>query len=124
MHKARSGKLAWSLFGVSLNSLPEETFTAEQILHLYRTRWQIEMAFKRWKSLGCIDNLKGDCKDVLGYVTIEPADATGFVPYAASAAVRKPNASQENVITSTLTRAWSEIGSFRSGRRMSPRFTA
>ena len=31
-------------------SLPE-TFTAEEILNLYRLRWQVEMVFKRYKSI-------------------------------------------------------------------------
>lgn len=34
-----------------LTSLPEELFDMEQILSLYRIRWQIEIAFKRLKSL-------------------------------------------------------------------------
>jgi hypothetical protein len=33
-----------------LTSLPAE-FTASQVLHLYRCRWQVELAFKRLKSL-------------------------------------------------------------------------
>lgn len=31
-------------------SLPE-TFTAEDILSIYRLRWQVEMVFKRYKSI-------------------------------------------------------------------------
>jgi len=34
-----------------LTTLPEEEATAEQVLHLYRARWQIELCFKRLKSL-------------------------------------------------------------------------
>ncbi len=55
------------------------------------------------RELIALELFRRDCKDVLGYVTIEPADETGFVPYAAYAAVRNPDASQEKVITSTLT---------------------
>lgn len=31
-------------------SLPE-TFTAEEIINLYRLRWQVELVFKRYKSI-------------------------------------------------------------------------
>lgn len=34
-----------------LTTLPESVVTAEQVLELYRCRWQIELAFKRLKSL-------------------------------------------------------------------------
>jgi IS4 transposase len=32
-------------------SLPEEDYPAESVLELYRLRWQIELTFKRMKSL-------------------------------------------------------------------------
>ena len=32
-------------------SLPSDAFSAEQILELYRLRWQVELAFKRLKSI-------------------------------------------------------------------------
>jgi len=38
-------------------SLPAETYPAEQVLAAYRLRWQIELAFKRLKSLLHIDRL-------------------------------------------------------------------
>lgn len=40
-----------------LTSLPQEDFSPEEVLELYRFRWQIELAFKRLKSLLHLDNL-------------------------------------------------------------------
>lgn len=40
-----------------LTSTPAEAFSPEQILELYRYRWQIEMTFKRIKSLIALDTL-------------------------------------------------------------------
>lgn len=40
-----------------LTSLPAETFSSAQVLALYRLRWQIELAFKRMKSLAGLDTL-------------------------------------------------------------------
>ena len=40
-----------------LTSLPADVFPAADILTLYRYRWQIEMAFKRFKSLAGLDQL-------------------------------------------------------------------
>ena len=40
-----------------LTSLPVETFPKADILTLYRSRWQIELAFKRFKSLAGLDKL-------------------------------------------------------------------
>ena len=44
-------------FVVLATSLPAKTFPAEQILAAYRLRWQIELAFKRLKSLLNLDRL-------------------------------------------------------------------
>jgi hypothetical protein len=37
---------------VLATNVPAETLTAAEAWELYRSRWQIELAFKRWKSLG------------------------------------------------------------------------
>ena len=42
---------------ILLTSLPAETFPAEDVLALYRLRWQIELAFKRLKSILDLDDL-------------------------------------------------------------------
>jgi hypothetical protein len=36
----------------------DETFPAEQVMELYRARWQIELVFKRLKSLAQMGHLK------------------------------------------------------------------
>ncbi|HUI97117.1 MAG TPA: transposase, partial [Xanthobacteraceae bacterium] len=40
-----------------LTSLPADTFPTADILALYRFRWQIELVFKRFKSLAGLDQL-------------------------------------------------------------------
>ena len=40
-----------------LTSLPADAFPPADILALYRFRWQIELAFKRFKSLAGLDQL-------------------------------------------------------------------
>jgi hypothetical protein len=40
-----------------LTSLPASRVAAEEVVRLYRLRWQIELAFKRLKSLGGFDDL-------------------------------------------------------------------
>ncbi len=39
-------------FMMLLTSLPAASATAQEVLTLYRLRWQVELAFKRLKSLG------------------------------------------------------------------------
>ena len=41
-----------------ITSLPRETWSADQILSLYRRRWQVELAFKRLKSLLDLERLQ------------------------------------------------------------------
>src|SRR5271163_3831889 len=45
-------------FVMLATSLPEAGFPASEILAVYRLRWQIELAFKRLKSLLHIDKLR------------------------------------------------------------------
>jgi hypothetical protein len=47
-------------FMMLVTSLPADAATAEEIIGLYRLRWQIELAFKRLKSLGGFDELRAD----------------------------------------------------------------
>jgi len=42
-----------------VTNLPEEQLSVKEAIVLYRSRWQIELLFKRWKSLGLIDELDG-----------------------------------------------------------------
>lgn len=42
---------------ILLTSLPSERHPLEQVLRMYRDRWQVELGFKRLKTLGGIDRL-------------------------------------------------------------------
>jgi hypothetical protein len=50
--RTRKGEVIWVL-----TTLPESAAGAGQILELYRLRWQVELLFKRLKSLLHLDNL-------------------------------------------------------------------
>ena len=49
--KIGSGTLVAAEWMILVTSLPVETFDAAAIAELYQSRWRIEMAFKRLKSL-------------------------------------------------------------------------
>ena len=57
-HEIDPRSLIAAEYVVLATSLPEEEFPAEQVLTVYRLRWQIELAFKRLKSLLHIDKLR------------------------------------------------------------------
>lgn len=42
-----------------VTNLPVELLTVKEAIVLYRARWQIELLFKRWKSIGLIADLQG-----------------------------------------------------------------
>jgi hypothetical protein len=44
-------------FVIIITTLPAENFTLKKILELYRIRWQVELAFKRFKSIAKIGSL-------------------------------------------------------------------
>ena len=46
----------WTLM---VTNAPKELLSASEAIVLYRSRWQIELLFKRWKSIGHIDVLDG-----------------------------------------------------------------
>jgi hypothetical protein len=52
-------RLAWCDWTILVTNVPSERLTPEEIGVLYRARWQIELMFKRWKSLGRIADLSG-----------------------------------------------------------------
>jgi hypothetical protein len=45
-------------FGIYVTSLSPDEASAKDVVRLYRMRWQIELAFKRLKSLGGFDQLR------------------------------------------------------------------
>ena len=51
-------------FAFLLSSVPNRDAPDEMMAELYRVRWQIELAFKRWKSILRIANLRGDDPDL------------------------------------------------------------
>jgi hypothetical protein len=52
-------RLAWCDWTILVTNVPADMLTAQEIAVLYRARWQIELLFKRWKSLGLIAELSG-----------------------------------------------------------------
>lgn len=52
-------RLAWCDWMILITNLPAEMLSAEEACVLYRSRWQIELIFKRWKSQGMIADLQG-----------------------------------------------------------------
>jgi hypothetical protein len=47
-----------------LTSVPADQADDATIAELYRVRWQVELTFKRWKSLLDLDNLRADDPDL------------------------------------------------------------
>lgn len=56
--------LAAAAFAFLLTSLPADEVDAVTIAELYRVRWQIELNFKRWKSLLALDALRAHDPDL------------------------------------------------------------
>lgn len=55
---AKALKLAsWAVLGCNI---PDETLSLDEAFVLMRTRWQIELIFKLWKSHGCIDEWRSE----------------------------------------------------------------
>jgi len=48
---------------IFLTNIPSDKLPNFQIRTLYRLRWQVELIFKVWKSIGKIDNVKKTKKD-------------------------------------------------------------
>jgi hypothetical protein len=45
---------------VLLSNVPVDTLSAEEVWIVYRVRWQVELLFKRWKSLGGLAQSRGE----------------------------------------------------------------
>jgi len=52
-------RLAWCDWTILVTNVAPNMLTPKEITVLYRARWQIELMFKRWKSLGLIAELTG-----------------------------------------------------------------
>lgn len=57
-YEAKSKQLDAAQYLMLMTTLDEATMPATQVLALYRLRWQIEIAFKRLKSLANLDNIQ------------------------------------------------------------------
>jgi hypothetical protein len=55
-------------FVLVLSTIPPEDLSAETVLELYRCRWQVELLFKRYKSLLDLDQIRARAGSVLGKV--------------------------------------------------------
>jgi len=52
-------RLAWCDWTILVTNVPAELLTPQEAAILYRARWQVELLFKRWKSLGSAAALVG-----------------------------------------------------------------
>lgn len=52
-------RLAWCDWMIFVTNVPGDRLTPTEIAVLYGARWQIELMFKRWKSLGRVADLAG-----------------------------------------------------------------
>lgn len=53
-------RLAWCDWGLLVTNVPQEMLSIDEARVLYRSRWQIELLFKRWKSQGQVAELSGN----------------------------------------------------------------
>jgi hypothetical protein len=54
--KQRLERCDWAIL---ITNLPAEKLSIDEARILYRSRWQIELLFKRWKSQGLVDDITG-----------------------------------------------------------------
>lgn len=55
--KLKDKTIEFAKYVIVFTTLPEQVFTTTQILEWYRIRWQIELVFKRFKSLAKLGHL-------------------------------------------------------------------
>ncbi len=63
-HRIDERTLKAAAFILLVTSLPADSWSAEQILELYRLRWQVELHFKRLKSILHLDELRAQSADL------------------------------------------------------------
>jgi hypothetical protein len=61
-------RLAWCDWSILVTNVPLDLLSPIEAIVLYRSRWQIELLFKRWKSQGLVDELIGsnDVRKMVG----------------------------------------------------------
>jgi len=68
-HQPKPETLEYAKYVLVVSSLPEAEFSTQRVLQWYRLRWQIELAFKRLKSLAELGHLaKHDERSVRGWL--------------------------------------------------------
>ena len=55
--KPRPETLEYAAYVMVFTTLPRKEFSADEVLEWYRVRWQIELVFKRMKSLAALGQL-------------------------------------------------------------------
>jgi hypothetical protein len=60
----RRETLEAAAFFMVVTNLPEETWPVQDVLELYRIRWQVELAIKRLKSIWHLDHLRAKDRDL------------------------------------------------------------
>jgi hypothetical protein len=58
-----AGRLQWCDWTTLVTNVPGALLTPKEAAVLYRARWQVELLFKRWKSLNLVDQLSGSTDD-------------------------------------------------------------
>jgi hypothetical protein len=86
-------QLEFAEYWIAFTTVSSEALTDNQILELYRLRWQVELLFKRWKSLSHLDDLRNIRADnVVAWLHIKL--------FLALVSERVEEAARANVITS------------------------
>lgn len=56
-HKIKPETLEYAKYVIVFTNYPQDSFTATEILEWYRVRWQVELVFKRFKSIAQLGHL-------------------------------------------------------------------
>jgi hypothetical protein len=64
-HRIDERTLKAAAFILLVTSLPADSWSAEEILELYRLRWQVELHFRRLKSILHLDELRAQSADLV-----------------------------------------------------------
>ena len=68
-HQIQKSTLEYAKYFMVFTTFPEEEFTCKEVLQWYRLRWQIELVFKRFKSIAQLGHLpKHDTESSLAWL--------------------------------------------------------
>jgi len=62
-HSIKPETLEYAKFVIVFTDFPEESFSDFEVLDWYRSRWQVELVFKRFKSIAQLGHLPKHCDD-------------------------------------------------------------